>query len=49
MKLHCETFTMNEMLLLRNVKGGALTESCDYICGKIGGIEFEMLKQNETK
>ena len=49
MKLHCETFTMNEMLLLRNVKGGTLTESCDYICGKIGGIEFEMLKQNETK
>ena len=49
MKLHCETFTMNEMLLLRNVKGGTLTESCDYICGKIGGIEFEMLKQNATE
>jgi len=45
MTLHCETFTKNEALLLKNVKGGSLTESCDYICGKIGGIEFELLGQ----
>lgn len=43
MKVHCETFTMKELLLLRNVKGKSITEPCDYICGKIGGIEYELI------
>lgn len=43
MTLHCDTFTAKEVLLLKNVKGGSLTESCDYICGKIGGIEYELI------
>lgn len=42
MTLHCETFTEKEPLLLKNVKGGSLTESCDYICGKVGGITYEI-------
>ena len=41
MTLHCDTFTAKDPLLLKDVKGGSLIESCDYICGKIGGIEFE--------
>ena len=45
MTLHCDTFTAKEMLLLKNVKGGSLTESCDYICGKIGGIEYELMRK----
>lgn len=44
MTLHCETFTEKEPLLLKNVKGGSLTESCDYICGKVGGIQYEIVK-----
>lgn len=44
MTLHCETFTEKEPLLLKNVKGGSLTESCDYLCGKIGGIQYETVK-----
>lgn len=43
MTLHCETFTEKEPLLLKNVKGGSLTESCDYICGKVGGITYEIV------
>ena len=43
MTLHCETFTAKEPLLLKNVKGGSLTESCDYICGKVGGITYELI------
>lgn len=44
MTLHCETFTAEEPLLLKNVKGGSLTETCDYLCGKIGGIQYETVK-----
>ena len=43
MTLHCETFTAEEPLLLKNVKGGSLAEACDYLCGKIGGIEYELM------
>lgn len=43
MTLHCDAFIAKEVLLLKNVKGGSLTESCDYICGKIGGIEYELI------
>ena len=43
MTLHCETFTAEEPLLLKNVRGGSLTEACDYLCGKIGGIKYELL------
>lgn len=45
MTLHCETFTAKEALTLKNVKGGSLSESCDYICGKIGGIEYEIVEK----
>lgn len=44
MTVHCETFTMKEMLLLKNVKGKTITEPCDYICGKIGGIKYELIE-----
>ena len=43
MTLHCDTFTEKQPLLLKNVKGGALAEACDYLCGKIGGIEYELM------
>lgn len=43
MTLHCSTFAEKEPLLLKNVKGGSLTEACDYLCGKIGGIEYEVI------
>lgn len=43
MTVHCESFTENEILTLKNVKGVSLTGSCDYICGKIGGIAYEMI------
>lgn len=43
MTLHCETFTAEEPLLLKNVRGGSLTEAYDYLCGKIGGIKYELL------
>ena len=43
MTLHCNSFTEKEPLLLKNIKGGSLTEACDYICGTIGGIEYEMI------
>jgi hypothetical protein len=43
MTLHCETFATEEPLLLKNVRGGSLTEACDYLCGKIGGIKYEIL------
>jgi hypothetical protein len=44
MTLHCESFTEKEPLLFKNVKGGTLTETCDYLCGKIGGIQYEIVK-----
>ena len=43
MTLHCETFTEKEPLLLKNIRGGSLTEACDYLCGKIGGITYELI------
>jgi hypothetical protein len=43
MTLHCSTFAEKEPLLLKNVKGGSLTEACDYLCGTIGGIEYELM------
>lgn len=43
MTLHCETFTAKEPLLLKNIRGGSLTEACDYLCGKIGGITYELI------
>ena len=43
MTLHCSTFVEKEPLLLKNVKGGSLAEACDYLCGKIGGIEYEVI------
>ena len=45
MTLHSETFTMKEALVLKNIKGESITEPCDYICGKIGGIEYEIIKE----
>lgn len=45
MTVHCDSFTAKEKLLLTNVKGGSLTEACDYICGKIDGIEYELIEK----
>ena len=44
MTLHCETFIKGEPLLLRNIKGGSIKEPCDYLCGKIMGIDYEIVK-----
>ncbi len=43
MTLHCEMFTKKEPLYLKNVKGPFITEPCDYICGKIEGIDYEVI------
>ena len=44
MTLHCEAFIKGEPLLLRNIKGGSIKEPCDYLCGKIKGIDYEIVK-----
>lgn len=41
--VHCEQFVKNEPLWLKNVKGAGITEACDYLCGKINGIEYRVL------
>lgn len=46
MMVHCETFTSKEPLWLKNVRGEMIEESCDYICGKIGGIEYNVVSEN---
>lgn len=43
MIVHCELFTMNQPLWLKNIKGGQIQEACDYVCGKVGGINFRLL------
>lgn len=47
MTLHCNTFTKKEILCLRNVMGCGITTPCDYVCGKIDGIDFEVINTNK--
>lgn len=44
MTLHCELFVSKQILHLRNVKGSSLESPCDYICGKVNGIEYEIVR-----
>ena len=37
-------FIKGEPLLLKNIKGGSIKEPCDYLCGKIMGIDYEIVK-----
>ena len=43
MTVHCERFVKSEPLWLKDVKGDGITEACDYLCGKINGIEYRVL------
>lgn len=42
MTLQCESFIKGEPLLLKNIKGGNITNPCDYLCGKINGIDYTL-------
>ena len=43
MTVHCERFVKSEPLWLKDIKGDGITEACDYLCGKINGIEYRVL------
>ena len=45
MTVHCEKFVMNQPLWLKNIQGEQMDGTCDYVCGKVGGIEYKILSE----